>query len=213
MKDHIRFGSLENQGEVVKLMAEPSHLHMLYKDIEDNRYYYFVLDKGMVIETVLLLSDISKMFDEDDVSWMKPTALQDGGVKFTLRYHDSYYSFDRHGDIYLESEKVGCQSLSIVTEDMGSVKAEISVRTRDLMFVAGVDTEYHEQVFMELVHPFNPQSDIKRRYFLTHGSGDLSVNAMAVDKAERKVWLGGRITTYADSVVSSVRPYLETFSF
>lgn len=213
MKDHIRFDSLENQGEVVRLFADTSHLHMLYKDIEAARYYHFVLDKGMVIESVLELSDIDKMFHCESVRWLEPLQLPDGGVKFTVRYQDSNYSFDRHGDIYLDKDKVGRLNTLSITENIGCVKAEISASARGLMFVSGVDTEYHEQVFMELVHPFNAETDIKRRYFLTHGTGDLTVSTMSIDKSERKVWLGGRITTYTDDVVELTRPFLETFSF
>lgn len=213
MKDHVRFDSLENQGQVVKLHAGLTHLHMLYEDLEDNRYYHFVLDKNMVIESVLGLTDVKKMFAPDAIQWLEPAALPDNAVKFSFRLNDSNYSFDRHGDVYLDQDKVGKAGQSCFSGSLPHITAELSLVCRDRMFVCGVDNEYREQVFVELAHPFSVETDVLRQYHLNHGSGDLYVTTMAGDKTDRKIWIGGHLTSYSGETAGKTRPYLETFSF
>lgn len=219
MKDHIRFDSIQNQGEVVKLYADKTNLHMIYKDIEDSTFYYFTLDKDMMIESVLTLRTGELDVDLNDVFWYNPTPIDTGGVRFYVSTSDARYSFNNHGDLCFENNRYGGSPKELTVsakfeELFPYITIEHVSSCRDRQFVTGVDNEYHEQVFVEVMSPGESVTDVSRLYYLNSPKGDLVVKTIISDKTDRKVWLGGSITSYnQQGDILNISPYLETFSF
>lgn len=211
--------SLKNQGSILFVHSCFRDIYCIYKDIEDNgKLYLLNLDKlGNIVDSSPIVSEIDYN-TVSNVRWYRHRLDPDNGNKFIYSGHlkqenGNYFRFEVKdltltlGEEFILNETFKLGKL----KSLEGVEVDIHTQKGNILFVCGLDTKYNEQVFLEICLR---DDKAKRRYNLRSDEGDLTVRALAVDKDDRRVYIGGDIAKYdgGTDVLISTKLYFDSFS-
>ena len=215
MRDHVSFLGTKNDGSILGLFSDRYHIYVFYEDYEDKTYYWFMLDKTYMIESV---SEISFPPDIDKeqfsfIRWITPTQTN----QHTYLYKgfclvdgiECRFTIDELCHLTVTESPHKEKLLPGTYNCLTNIQVDTFTQSGNDIYLSGWDNQFNEQVYCKV----DAANDVcVKRYHLSSDDGDVTVKTIAIDTYEQRVYLGGSVIRYDDNdqFVSAI-PFFEVF--